>query len=169
MICKLLELDQLQNIVKTLHSWNRVTKQRDRCIFPMSNKPFHVCIGEIQILDGRKGNPKKSFLCHQLHLGYFWSQLQVDLQLIQQLASSYMLPSMLGASTYCRARRSSLNELVFYNFQEQHIISMPFLVRGLSRSLTRGNIINSNLASVASPWLGSSSASFTLEQTWGSS
>jgi len=30
----------------------------------LSNKPFHVCIGEIQVfLDGPTGNPKKCLLC----------------------------------------------------------------------------------------------------------
>ncbi len=36
----------------------------DLCVFPLSNKPFHVCIGEIQVfLDGPTGNPKKCLLC----------------------------------------------------------------------------------------------------------
>jgi GTPase len=33
--------------------------QRNHCIFQLSNKPFHVCIGEILVfLDGPTGNPK---------------------------------------------------------------------------------------------------------------
>jgi hypothetical protein len=32
----------------------------DLCICPLLNKPFHVCLGEIQnFLDGTTGNPKK--------------------------------------------------------------------------------------------------------------
>jgi hypothetical protein len=35
-------------------------KQRDHCIYPLSNNPFHGCIGEIQVLrDDHTGNPKK--------------------------------------------------------------------------------------------------------------
>ncbi len=39
-------------------------KQRDHCISPLSNKQFHVCIGEIQVLlDDPTGNPKKVSKC----------------------------------------------------------------------------------------------------------
>jgi hypothetical protein len=31
-------------------------KQKDHYIFPLSNKPFHVCIGEIQVLLEKSGN-----------------------------------------------------------------------------------------------------------------
>jgi hypothetical protein len=35
-------------------------KWGDLCIFPLLNKPFHVCVGEIQnFLDVTTGNPKK--------------------------------------------------------------------------------------------------------------
>jgi hypothetical protein len=40
--------------------WNK----GDLCVFPLSNKPFHVCIGEIQVfLDGPIGKPKNCLLC----------------------------------------------------------------------------------------------------------
>jgi len=50
----------------------------DLSVFPLSNKPFHDCIGEIQVfLDGPIGYPRKRLLCVLLLLTLLHHRVQV--------------------------------------------------------------------------------------------
>jgi hypothetical protein len=58
-IGKPLQGNSVMNILMLYYNFP-VVKQRNRCMFPLTNKPFHVCIGGIQVfLDGPTGNPRK--------------------------------------------------------------------------------------------------------------
>jgi hypothetical protein len=65
------------------YSNSPIVKQRNHCIFPLSNRQFHFCIGEIQVLlDGPTGKPKEVSCCtisRQVGSVFMWLAMKLEL------------------------------------------------------------------------------------------